>query len=150
MEVSFEGCPPIYRGRVSSFKYFATEIMKKVNPVCVEIGCLRRKLSDPSVGDDGGSTPIFAWAVNKAGGTLDCCDINEIAVLMSREGLKTYGLLNDKINIHHRDGIEFVKEFPYSIDVIYIDGMDFGVEIRERSMDWHLEMFKAAEPRIRE
>lgn len=146
MDIDFESCPPMYRGRVDSFKKFITEIINKTNPVVIEIGCLRRELEDPGIAGDGGSTPVIAWGVNQAKGTLDCCDINDLAVARSLKALEHYGLLNDNICVHHIDGKEFISNFDRKVDVIYIDGFDFSDKLQEQSMDWHLDVFKTVEP----
>lgn len=146
--VSFEGCPPIYSGRVDSFKRFVTEIMSKTSPAVIEIGIFRKEVTDPGIGGDGGSSPILAWAVNKVNGTLDCCDINEVSVANCKKALEYYGQFTDNVHVHLMDGEKFVEDYPNPIDVIYIDGLDFMPNMREDSMKWHLAVFKAAEPKL--
>lgn len=145
-DINFATCPPMYGSRVDSFRKFVTEIISKTYPVVVEIGCLRREVDDPNISQDGGSTPIIAWGVNQAHGTFDCCDINELAVTRSLKAIGHYGLLNENIHVHHMDGMDFISGFDHKIDAIYIDGFDFSTGLQEKSMDWHLDIFKAAEP----
>lgn len=148
MEISFEGCPPIYTGRVDSFKLFVAEIMSKTSPAVIEIGVFRKEVTDPGIGGDGGSSPILAWAVNKVKGTLDCCDINEVSIANCRKALEHYGQFTDGVHVHLMDGKKFVEDYPNQIDVIYIDGLDFSPNMREQSMDWHFSVFKAVEPKL--
>ena len=122
--------------------------MTKVNPMVVEIGCLRRNVDDPGIAGDGGSTPIIAWATKMANGTLHCCDINQSAIDYSMKALEHYGLIGAYVSFYVEDGMKFVQQLPNGIDAIYIDGLDFGGDMIEASMDWHLKIFATVEPKL--
>jgi predicted O-methyltransferase YrrM len=106
--------------------------------VIVEIGGIRAE--GPSHAQtDGHST--LAWAANAE--RVISVDIEPRATELTRRLTREYG----NVTAVTQDGIEFLREFRGSIDLLYLDGWDaFLPESAER----HLEAYRAARGKLHE
>tara|TARA_Y100000004_G_scaffold18581_1_gene19137 strand:+ start:661 stop:1206 length:546 start_codon:yes stop_codon:yes gene_type:complete len=80
-----------------------------------EVGCAR----DPNGrAGDGWSTFFWAKYLNKCGGELHCCDINQEALDFVKSSIPEN---NFKMNLHLMDGVKFLQENK-PFDFVYLDG----------------------------
>jgi len=109
----------------------------------IEIGSMRRQLTHPidelnvDCCMDGHSSLILAreakefWSI----------DISQGATDITNEELRKAGLLTNTIKAINGDGLEFLRKYDFSIDLLFLDAWD--VDLPE-SPDRHLEAYEIA------
>ncbi|MFM7180283.1 MAG: hypothetical protein ACKO2G_02280 [Verrucomicrobiales bacterium] len=110
----------------------------------VDLGCMRSPIKHaPFVVDraccaDGHSTLLWAHA----GFVVYSCDINPEAVALASQATAAYA----NCSVTCADGIEFIKNFGGTIDLLYLDAWDVveNTPFAER----HLEAYLAARPKL--
>ena len=70
---------------------------------------------------DGMSTPMFAEYAKFAKGKLHTCDISEENINNAKKFTSKF---SDYIEFYTKDSLIFLKEFKYSIDLLYLDSLD--------------------------
>jgi hypothetical protein len=117
----------------------------------VEIGMTRRWGTQYK---EGYSTPFFAHLAVRDKHTFTSIDIKPELVELNNDILKSYGLINERVNITTADGLEVLRRWDKGpIDVLYLDAWDYDPDdLRRRghlhSEAMHLRAMKAAEKHI--
>ena len=70
---------------------------------------------------DGMSTPMFAEYAKFTSGKLHTCDISAENINNAKKFTSGY---SKYIEFYIRDSLEFLREFKYSIDLLYLDSLD--------------------------
>ena len=70
---------------------------------------------------DGMSTPMFAEYAKCTSGKLHTCDISSVNINNAKKFTSDY---SKYITFYIQDSLEFLKEFKYSIDLLYLDSLD--------------------------
>jgi Methyltransferase domain len=106
-----------FRSRFTSMRA-ALEHLQSLGrpPVIVEIGTLR----DTTRGG-GHSTYKFAEFCSRNGGVLHTVDISAEAIAHSRRAVANF---QPWVQFHVCDSEDFLREFPGSVDLLYLDGFD--------------------------
>ncbi len=116
--------------------------------VLVETGTARHGLKGAK--SNGASTVVFAkWAKLNAA-TLYSVDISEKSINAAKAEINHQGL-NDYVEWHQQDSLEFLAEFKQPVDFLYLDSYDYHKEdtaIQVVSQQHHLAEFKAIEPQL--
>lgn len=142
--------------RQTSFKKFLALVHEFEDPNIIEIGTVRRDPTDPDLPGDGNSTCVFAWYVKNYKGHLTAVDISEKSIDYCMKNLVTHDLLSPMVRLLTQDGLSYLREKKMVADqdipihALYIDAYDWGPsnEEKQKSIEWHLEAFKAAEDRL--
>jgi hypothetical protein len=93
-------------------------------PVIVETGTLRNEEVTFADGD-GWSTVFFRKLADELGGELYSVDIDPGAVAVSRKVItREFGDLARTFH-HAGDSVAFLRDFPKTIDVLYLDSMNY-------------------------
>mgnify|MGYP001003500431 CR=1 FL=1 len=114
-------------------------------PIIVEIGVTR----NPGNISDGDSTSIWAWYINKYGGSYHGCDINANNVNICLQVLKNMFDNNSSshvgaVTLTTSDGIDFLKNFETCvIDLLYLDTIDWKSGSHESGL-YHLQLLLEA------
>lgn len=125
--------------RYSTFREFFLLGAKRKAQILVETGTARSGVSDP-VGD-GASTYLFAKWCFKNKAHLYSVDIDHRAINRSSACVRRY---KDFVTFYVQDSIEFLKNFPGTIDLLYLDSFDFDVNNPYPSQEHHLKEIMAA------
>ena len=87
-------------------------------PTVVETGTIRSE-------EDWGGAGFFSYWMGAylfhRGGKLHSADITPAYCEFAREWTRVFG---ETVTVHQEDSIEFLRRFPESIDVLYLDSMD--------------------------
>jgi hypothetical protein len=144
--------PPPY-GRKATFEKSIELLKNRMGPLILEIGVAR---DEESWLVEGHSTPFFAWFIMNHGGKFIAVDVDQNSIQMAHTLLKKYGL-EGNCELICCDAINFVQNFNNKIDLLYLDGWDYSLdigshadEIRSSSEKNHLECFKKSEHLIKE
>ena len=70
---------------------------------------------------DGMSTPMFGDYAKFVNGILHTCDISEENINNAKKFTSGY---SKYIEFYIKDSLEFLREFKYSIDLLYLDSLD--------------------------
>ena len=70
---------------------------------------------------DGMSTPMFAEYAKFTKGKLHTCDISEENIKNAKKFTSDF---SEFIEFYTKDSLEFLKEFKYPIDLLYLDSLD--------------------------
>jgi hypothetical protein len=120
----------------------ALELMEERGAkILVETGTARGGASD-CLGD-GCSTVIFGHYATVHNCQFYSVDINANNVNNSRAAVKQYAA-----NVIHDDSINFLANFPYQIDFLYLDSYDFDFWNPEPSQQHHLKEISAVYPHL--
>lgn len=88
----------------------AAELFKDINgKIIVEIG-------SGIQGEKSGNSSLI-WLNNTDASEIHCVDLDEKQLLSVQEATKH----NNRIYLHHLDGIKYLRKFPKSIDLLYLD-----------------------------
>lgn len=138
-----DGKLPITDRRYSTFK-IAMDIIKSRNlKVMVETGTSRK--GDKNCVADGCATVLFSrWAEYIPGATFYSVDNNEAAVLESSLSTRQFNCTKVVLS----DSVKFLREFPGTIDFLYLDTMDFDSNNPRPSQELPLKEIIAAYPKL--
>lgn len=121
-----QGSPAHKHGRQEGFTRLRSLLLESGirSPVIVETGTLRNELVTFADGD-GWSTVFFRKLIDELGGEFHSVDIDPAAVAVSRKVItREFGDLANTFH-HAADSVGFLREFPKSIDVLYLDSMNY-------------------------
>jgi hypothetical protein len=120
------GSPAHRHGRQEGFARLRERLRESGirSPVIVETGTLRNELVTFADGD-GWSTVFFRKLADELGGELHSVDIDPAAIAASRAVItREFGDLANTFH-HAGDSVAFLRDFPKSIDVLYLDSMNY-------------------------
>lgn len=128
------------------------ELLEKQNPnkntIIVEIGSMRMPLNHPLSEDrhecccDGHSSIHFGLCKNSV---FYSVDINPDATRNTKEVFTRFNL--PTFNIFTADGLEFLKSFPFQIDLLFLDAWDVDLPDSQQK---HLDAYNMAKPHLTE
>lgn len=134
------------RGKPRPSILAAIELVRKLGGrTIVEIGCMRKPLThpldqfDPDCCNDGHSTAF--WAAS--GFEVYSVDIDSAACCVAAGTCSAY----PNVHVTCADGIAYLKTFPQTIDLLFLDAWDPTVEA-QRYADNHLEAYEAARAKL--
>jgi len=125
--------------------YRAIRLARKRNlKFIVETGTLRPSTIDPNDislqwAGDGCATLVLANYAQEVGGWVFSCDNNKANVEYAK--IHTEDLRVDCI---YQDSVEFLKQFPFQIDFLYLDSCDYDPNNPLTSQQHNLNEIKAA------
>jgi len=134
-----------YDKRYTTFDYVLHECERRNVKTIVETGTARNGSSNCE--GDGCSTVILADWASHNNATLYSVDIYEGALINAQKALGEHSKTTIFV---HGDSITFLKSFPKSIDLLYLDSFDFEEHNPRPSQFHHLREIEAAYPHLTE
>ena len=116
-------------GRGDSYKNTLTRLyaLRTGPQTIVEVGTTRGVFGGGPRGD-GWATLAWAWYCQKFGGHIHTIDIDQRCIDECRNLTTPYA---DVVSYHTMTGVEFLKNFEGTIDLLYLDGSDAVHEMCE-------------------
>jgi hypothetical protein len=133
------------RGKPRPYILSAIDLLAKMHGrTIVEIGCMRQPINhsfdefNPLCCNDGHSTAFWGWT----GLAVHTIDINPEACKVAAETCRSY----PNVHVYCGDGVQFLREFNGTIDLLYLDAWDTleGIPYAEK----HLEAYEAAREKL--
>ncbi len=109
----------------------------------VETGTSRN--GDLNCEGDGCSTLIFGNYARNNGNTFYSVDIDKEALANAKKALRE---AEPFVYLVEHDSIEFLQNFPTTIDFLYLDSFDFEIDNPTPSQEHHLKEIIAAYPHL--
>ena len=122
--------------------------MKKTKAkTIVETGTSREGLRGAK--SNGAATIIFGKWAKENNAFVHSVDINEESVKNSQEEVDRQNL-QEFVQIHHSDSLDFLNDFNETVDVLYLDSYDYSndPEVQKKSQQHHLEEFQRIEDQL--
>ncbi len=116
--------------------------------VLVETGVARSGLARTR--SDGASTIVFGLWASRNEASLHSVDIDPAAIETAHSELEEQHLDN-YVNLHVSDSVQFLTDFEQPVDFLYLDSFDYDVsdpDKQRQSQEHHLNEFRAIEDRL--
>jgi hypothetical protein len=144
-----------YDGQNSRYYTFQVALnllnQRSSEPLILETGCQRE---EEDVGA-GMSTSIFAEYIQRYGGNLISVDNEPIHLNRARGYMKNFPEAD--VQLVQSDSVEFLRIFPGSVDLLYLDSLDYPVgdnegdkEMERAAQEHNLNEFLAIEEKLAE
>ena len=134
----------VVREKPTRFLLIAIELFRAIDgKSIVEIGCMRKPLTHPIAEvhrccTDGHST--YLWCTT--GAQVTSVDISQEAVEVARKSCEKF----DNCTVIQDDALNFLKQFPGPIDLLYLDGWD--IVKNSPYAENHLLAYELAKPKL--
>lgn len=129
--------------RYTTFKCALELIQQRQAKILVETGTARNGVSNCH--GDGCSTVIFGHFAAANQCKLYSVDIDARSLQCAKSAIKSYV---KNVEFIHNDSVAFLRDFPYTIDFLYLDSYDFELNNPTPSQQHHLKEIIAAYPHL--
>lgn len=138
-----------FRKRRDSFRLTLNLLTITNAKTIVETGTSREGLHGAK--SNGAATIVFGKWAKENSAIVHSVDISDESVENALKEVDEQQL-QDVVNIHLSDSVEFLSTFKEPVDLLYLDSYDYSndVEVQRKSQEHHLKEFKTIEDQLHE